>query len=56
MKGTAIVTCGAVGQHERRVVAELLDDAEDVVPAPGVEPGGVLAQLVEDLVHLERRR
>ena len=31
-----------------------LDDAEDVVPAAGVEPGRVVAQLVEDLVHLER--
>ena len=44
----------AVGQDERRVVAELLDEAEDVVPAAAVEAGGVLAQLVEDLVHLER--
>ena len=44
---------GAVGQHEVRVAAELLDDAEDVVPAAAVEPGRVLAQLVEDLVHLE---
>ena len=44
----------AVGQHELLAVAELLDDAEDVVPAAGVQPGGVLAQLVEDLVHLER--
>ncbi len=57
-----------VGPHERarhrhvarsgrtnwRVVPELLDDREDVVPPAGVEPGGVLAQLVEDLVHLER--
>ena len=45
----------AVGQHERRVVAELLDRAEDVVPAARVEPGRVLAQRVEDLLHLERR-
>ena len=29
---------------------------EDVVPAAGVEPAGVLAQLVEDLLHLERGR
>ena len=46
----------AVGQHELGPLAEALDRAEHVVPAPGVEPGGVLAQLVEDLVHLERRR
>ena len=33
---------------------ELLDDAEQVVPAPGVEARRVLAQFVQDLVHLER--
>ena len=44
---------GAVGQHRARVVPALLDEAEDVVPAAAVEAGGVLAQLVEDLVHLE---
>ena len=43
----------AVGQDEIRMVAEFLDEAEDVVPAAAVEAGGVLAQLVEDLVHLE---
>ena len=37
-------------------VAEVLDDAEEVVPAAGVQAGGVVAQLVEDLVHLERGR
>ena len=35
-------------------MAELLDHAEHVVPAPGVQAGRVLAQLPEDLVHLER--
>ena len=45
----------AIGQHELVALAELLDDREDVVPASGVEPGRVLAELVEDLVHLERR-
>ena len=44
----------AVGEHELLAVAELLDHAEDVVPAAGVEARRVLAQLVEDLVHLER--
>ena len=45
----------AVREGERRTgVAEVLDDAEQVVPAPGVQPGHVVAQLVEDLVHLER--
>ena len=37
------------------VVPQLLDAREDVVPAPAVESRRVLAQLVEDLVHLERR-
>ncbi len=45
-----------IRQHEVGAVPELLDEAEDVVPAAAVEAGGVLAQLVEDLVHLERRR
>ena len=54
MNGTAIVTCARSGSTKSGAVAELLDDAEDVVPAPGVEAGGVLAQLVEDLLHLER--
>ena len=36
-------------------VPMLLDDREDVVPAAGVEAGGVLTQLAEDLVHLEGR-
>ncbi len=43
----------AVGQHEPRPVAELLDDAEDVVPPPRVEAARVLTKLVEDLLHLE---
>ena len=42
----------AVGQDEAGQDAEFLDDAEDIVPAPGVEAGGVLAQLEEDLFHL----
>ena len=45
----------AVGQHEVRPGAEALDRAEDVVPAAGVQRGRALAQLVEDLVHLEHR-
>ena len=43
----------AVGQHERGVLAEFLDHAEDVVPASGVEPRRVLAERVQDRVHLE---
>ncbi len=46
---------GAVGQHVLGPgVAEELDDAEQVVPPPGVQARSVGAQFVEDLVHLER--
>ena len=45
----------AVREHELPPVPEALDHREDVVPAPGVEAGRVVAQLVQDLVHLERR-
>ena len=45
----------AVGHHPAAATrAERLHDREDVVPAAGVEAGAVVAQLVEDLVHLER--
>src|SRR3546814_6809884 len=43
----------AVGQHEVRAIAELLDEAEDVIPAAAVQPGRMIAQFVQDLVHLE---
>ncbi len=47
----------ALGQHELAPPgAELLDDAEQVVPPARVQPGAVVAQLVEDLVHLEGGR
>ena len=44
-----------VGEDELGPVSELLDDREDVVPAARVEPGRVVAELVQDLLHLERR-
>src|SRR5439155_932774 len=44
---------GAVGEDEVRTVGELLYDAEDVVTSPRVETASVIAQLIEDLVHLE---
>ena len=43
----------AIGEAEILLRAEFLDAREDVVPAPDVEAGRVLAQLVQDLVHLE---
>src|SRR4029077_6976313 len=45
---------GAVGEDAVGALPELLDEAENVVPAPAVEAGGVVLQLVENLVHLER--
>src|SRR6185312_5736765 len=43
----------AVGKEDGGVGGELLDEGEDVVPAAAVEASGVLAELEEDLVHLE---
>ena len=43
----------AVGQDKVGVLAELLHDAEDVIPATAVQAGAVVAQLVDDLVHLK---
>ena len=45
----------AVGKDGVRIVRALLDEAEDVVPAAAVEARRVLAQLAQDLVHLEGR-
>lgn len=42
-----------VGQNKLGVVLELLDEGEDVVPSATVKTGGVLSELVDDLVHLE---
>ena len=55
MNGVAHPDRVAVGQHELGTMAELLDHAEQVVPAARVEPRRVRPELVEDLVHLERR-
>ena len=44
---------GAIGQQEVRAAVELLDNAEDVIPAARVEARRVVAQLVQDLVHFE---
>ena len=57
MNGAVMVMSTTVDQDEVRAgVAEVLDDAEQVVPAAGIEPGGVVAELVEDLLHLESGR
>src|ERR1700680_541325 len=36
------------------MIAEPLDEAENVIPAAAVEPGRVIAQLIQDLVHFKR--
>ena len=57
MNGTVIVTLLRSGSRKSAPrVRKRLDHAEHVVPAAGVQPGGVLPQLVEDLLHLERGR
>src|SRR5262249_24742798 len=43
----------AVGIDEVGYVAELLDSAEDVVPAPAVQAGRVLTQFAEYLIHFK---
>ncbi len=47
---------GSVRQHQVASVPQHLDQAEDVVPPPGVQAAGVISELVEDLLHFERRR
>src|SRR5262249_53572362 len=42
-----------VGQGEVWQAAELFDSAEDVIPPARVQPGAVVAQFVQNLVHLE---
>ena len=44
---------GAVRQDHAGLVAELLDEAENVVPTPAIQAGRVLAKLPEDFVHFE---
>ena len=42
-----------VGEPQSLAPAQLLDQGEEIIPAAGVEAAHVIAQLVEDLVHLE---
>ena len=42
-----------VGMPCLRVLLQGLDEAENVVPPPTVEPRRVLPQLKQDFVHLE---
>src|SRR5690242_19264193 len=45
---------GAIGKNAVRGVAKLFYETEDVIPSAAVEAGGMLAQLIENFVHLER--
>ena len=43
-------------QQEVSALGEFLDETENVIPTPAIETDDVVAQLKEDLVHLERRQ
>src|SRR5204863_681540 len=43
----------AIGQKEIPFVAKFFNAGKNIIPAAAVEPGGMLAQLVKNLVHLE---
>ena len=45
-----------VGDEPLRRPPEALDEAEDIVPAPAIEPDDMVLQREQHLVHLERRR
>jgi hypothetical protein len=55
MKCVVIVTCARSARQKSAFVAQLLDAREDVIPAAAVESRRVVAKLMQDLVHLERR-
>ena len=40
---------GAIRKNELRVVAELLDEREDVIPTTAVQSGAVVTQFIDDL-------
>src|SRR5260221_5680903 len=46
----------AVCKQEVGAVAEFLDEAEYVIPTPAVQARRVIAQFVQDLVHLKRSK
>src|SRR6185437_15068335 len=46
----------AIREKGKIAELELLNEAEDVIPATAVEPDDVVTKLIEDLVHLEGRK
>ncbi len=55
-EGVAHPHLRAVWGNERRMLAQGLDKAENIIPAAAIQARHVVAQLVEDFIHLERRR
>ena len=45
-----------IRKQHRFIARQLLDEAEDVIPAPAIESRRVVTQLIKNLVHLERRK
>src|SRR6185295_11440519 len=46
---------GPIREDEPRIAADGLDEGEDVVPAPEIESGRMIAQLLEEFLHLPGR-
>ena len=38
-----------VWQNKIRILAELLDNTEDIVPTTAIQPGTMISQLIDDL-------
>lgn len=55
-KGHGHCNSAPIRQDELRVVPELFNDAEDVIPAPTVETRAVLTELVDYLIHFKHRQ
>src|SRR5437879_6152144 len=47
---------GTICQEKIGLVSKFFDARKNVIPTATIETSGVLAQLVKNLVHLERRR
>jgi hypothetical protein len=44
---------GSIWKDEARMLTELLNHGEDIIPSSTVEAGGVIPQFIDDLIHLE---
>jgi len=43
-----------VGQRETREIPEYFSEVENTIPASAIQAGRVVAQFIQDFVHLER--